>query len=63
MKRSGCDAPYRYEMTWDKHVYEIISDGKHAMIRINGEIRYELPCGIRVITDRDGRLLRTRALE
>ena len=57
------DAPYRYEMIWGRHDYEIISDGKRATIRINGEIRYEFPCGIRVITDPDGRLLRTRALE
>lgn len=55
--------PYRYEQVWGENTYEIRSDGRHAQILIDGEIRYEVPCGIRVITTKDGRLLRVRQLE
>lgn len=65
MRFSLChaDHPYRYEQHWGPDTYEIRSDGHRAAILINGEIRYETACGIRVITDRSGVLLRIRALE
>ena len=65
MRFSLCrsDHPYRYEQAWGENTYEIRSDGRRASILINGEERYCVPCGIRIITDRNGNLLRTRALE
>lgn len=56
-------APYTYEQVWDNHVYRIESDGAHATVLINGDVRYVLPCGVRVITDAQGILLRVRAIE
>lgn len=57
------DHAYRYEQVWGENTYEIRSDGRRARILFDGEVRYEVPCGIRVITTMDGRLLRVRHLE
>lgn len=54
---------YTYEYVWGDYTYLIDSDGEHAQVFINGEKRYQLPCGIRLITTPDGTMIRTRPIE
>lgn len=59
----GRGKPYTYEYAWGEHTYAICSDGNRAKVSVDGVLRYELPCGIRLITDESGFILRTRAIE
>ena len=59
----GSGTACEYTLRWGERTYRIENDGRTARILIDGELRYVLPCGIRVITDRDGTLLRVRAIE
>ena len=59
----GSGTACSYTLQWGKHTYHIDNDGATAHILIDGTERYVEPCGIRVITDEDGRLLRKRAIE
>lgn len=59
----GHGKPYTYEYAWGDHTYAICSDGDRAKISVDGALRYELPCGLRLITDEDGFMLRTRPIE
>lgn len=52
-----------YEQQWGERVYRIDSNGRRATITIDGEVRYVVPCGIRLITDEDGTLRRIRRIE
>ena len=56
-------ASYTYEQTWGEHVYRVESTGSRAKVFIDGTLRYEAPCGMRIITDTDGTLIRTRPIE
>ena len=56
-------ASYTYEQTWGEHVYRVESTGSRAKVFIDGALRYESPCGMRIITDTDGTLIRIRAIE
>ena len=54
---------YSYSQTWGENEYAIESDGKRARIFINGVLHHTSPVGVRLITDENGNLLRTRAIE
>ena len=55
--------PCRYEARWNGHVYQLESDGRKAVARADGREVYSGPCGLRVVTDEAGALLRTRPIE
>ena len=55
--------PFQYEARWNEHVYRLESDGDRAVARADGREVYSGPCGVRVITDEAGTLLRTRPIE
>ena len=59
----GHGAPCSYEYRWGSMLYRVENDGRCARILINGELRYVMPCGLRIITDEQGTLLRVRAIE
>ena len=59
----GSGAPYTYEQVWAEHVYRIESDGQEAAVIIDGEEKHRVKCGVRLVTDRTGRLLFTREIE
>ncbi len=59
----GSGAPYTYEQVWGDSSYRIESDGKEAAVYVNGEEKHRARCGIRLVTDRAGRLLYTREIE
>ena len=59
----GSGDPYTYEQRWGDKSYRIESDGKTARIFVNGSEKHVSPCGVRLITDPDGRLLQTRVIE
>ena len=52
-----------WETVCFSHWYEIDSDGRRAVIRIDGREVFSRPCGVRLITDRQGRLLNTVPIE
>ena len=56
-------APYTYEQVWGDNTYRIESDGKEADVIINGEKKHHVKCGVRLVTDKAGRLLFTREIE
>jgi len=59
----GSGAPYTYEQVWGEHTYRIESDGREAAVIIDGKEKHRVACGIRLVTDRAGRLLFTREIE
>ena len=59
----GSGAPYTYEQVWGDNTYRIESDGKEAAVFINGEEKHRVKCGVRLVTDKAGRLLFTREIE
>ena len=54
---------YAYEQRWGGHVYCTESDGRRARALADGKEIYGGPCGVRLITDEAGNLLRTTILE
>ena len=58
---SGCR--YAYEQHWNGRCYRIESDGQEARVFFDGREMHRSPCGVRLITDDQGRLLRTRPIE
>lgn len=59
----GSGQRYTYEYAWGEHTYAIDSDGRRAKVMVDGRLRYELPCGIRLITNEEGSIIRTRPIE
>ena len=58
------DAPYAYEQGWGGHLYRVDSDGRTARLSVDGRtLPGDVPCGVRLITDRDGRPLARRRIE
>ncbi len=58
---SGCACHYQLE--WGGRVYAIQSDGREAGIFVDGVEKHRCACGVRVITDREGNILRIREIE
>ena len=56
-------APYRYEQHWGKHVYLVESDGSRATVIADGKPLGSYDCGVRIIADESGRVLRVRPIE
>ncbi len=59
----GSGAPYRYEQGWGGHSYRIESDGRTASAWIDAAEIYHGVCGLRLVTDLEGKLLYTRKIE
>lgn len=57
------DHPYTYEQRWNGHSFLIESSGKHAKVFMDGMLRLEHDCGVRLITDKEGSLLRIVDIE
>ncbi len=57
------DAPYVYEQDWGARRYRIESDGETARVLVDGREKAVVRCGVRLIADRRGRILGSRALE
>ena len=51
----GGGLKYRFERGWGGHDYLIESDGKKASATVDGREVYSGPCGVRIITDEQGR--------
>lgn len=56
-------APSSFERRQGEHVYGIKSDGSTARVYVDGKLRYQEKCGVRLITDEQGQLLGRRLLE
>ena len=59
----GSGSPYTYEQQWGNRIYRIESDGREARAIIDGRQIHCGPCGMRLITDRDGRIIGMRGIE
>jgi hypothetical protein len=59
----GSGHTYTYEQEWNGHRYRIESDGSEGHIFVDGKEKMASPCGVRLITDREGRLITTRRIE
>lgn len=59
----GSGHTYAYQQQWGDRCYAIESDGRTARVLVDGTVKHTSPCGVRLITDKEGRLLRTRAIE
>ena len=53
----GSGMAYSYEQVWGENTYRIESDGKEASVLVNGEEKHRVKCGVRLVTDKTGRLL------
>ena len=53
----GSGEKYTYEQGWGEHVYRIESNGQHAQAWADGKEVYSGPCGIRLVTNKAGKLL------
>ena len=53
----GSGMAYTYEQVWGENTYRIESDGKEASVFVNGEEKHRVKCGVRLVTDKTGRLL------
>ena len=51
----GDGLKYRFERHWGGRDYRIESDGKKASATVDGREVYSGPCGVRIITDEQGR--------
>lgn len=60
---ASAPAPYVYEQTWDGHAYRVESTGTSARVLVDGALVQESPCGVRLITTPEGRLIRTVEIE
>lgn len=56
-------APYTYEQRWGKRTLRVESDGERARILMDGREIAREKCGVRVITDEEGRVMDTRVIE
>lgn len=59
----GRGETYTYERVWGERTYRIESDGRRASVYVDGHKRYDMPCGIRLVTSENGDMLRTLAIE
>ena len=59
----GSGMPYTYEQTWGERVYRIESDGSYARVLVNGREMHTSPCGVRLITNPAGELIKTVEIE
>ena len=59
----GSGPAFTYEQHWGEHTYRIDSDGKKAQVLLDSREIFASPCGVRVITDERGDVLRVRAIE
>lgn len=60
---AAAPAPYAYAQHWRGRTYRIDSDGKTAVLHVDARELCRVPCGVRVITDAEGNVLRTRRIE
>lgn len=56
-------APYCYEQRWGEHVYQVESDGSRAAVTVDGKSLGSYDCGVRIIADENGCVLRVRPIE
>ena len=59
----GSGEKYTYEQTWGHRTYRIESDGTQARVLVNGTVKLTSPCGVRLVTDAEGNLLKTVEIE
>lgn len=59
----SADAPYRYTQYFGDREFSVISDGKRAEARLDGKRAGEFACGVRLVTDENGKPLRTVRIE
>ncbi len=59
----GSGGPCEYELLWGEHTYRIENDGRMGRIFIDGAEKHRHACGVRLVTDRAGTLLRIREIE
>ena len=59
----GSGLPCEYEAVFYHHRYRIKSDGKTASVRVDGREIAQTTCGIRLITDEAGQVLRSVSIE
>ena len=59
----GSGPAYTYTQRWGDHVYRIESTGAQAEVWVDGKRCFQSPCGVRLICDEEGHLLRTRCIE
>ena len=59
----GSGHSYTYEQRISSRTYRIESNGQEAHIFVDGLEKMASPCGVRLITDREGRLITTRRIE
>ena len=60
---AGSGKPYEYEAVFYDHRYGIRSNGRRAEVLADGKKLGEWDCGIRLITDESGNLIRTVPIE
>ena len=61
---SLCGGPAcEYRAEWNGHSYAVKSDGRRAEAIADGRGVYAGPCGVRIVTDEGGKLLRTLEIE
>ena len=54
---------YTYEQGWNGHSYRIESNGKTAVVFVDGCEKFQAECGKRFITDQAGNILEEREIE
>ena len=54
---------YTYEQQWGEHIYRIESDGETARVIFDGVEKHRHACGVRLVTDLNGKLLEVRTIE
>ena len=54
---------YEYTQVWGETEYKVVSDGTTAKAYVCGKEIFESPCGVRLITDLEGKILRTVRIE
>lgn len=59
----GTGLNYSYTQHFGDHVYRIESDGRTAWALVDGKLICAQHCGIRIITDRKGNILRQADIE
>ena len=59
----GSGLAYSWEQQWGENRFRIESDGHEARVLVNGAETARSACGVRLITDRDGKVLETIAIE
>ena len=57
------DAPYRYEQRWNGRSFAVESDGRQARVLVDGRVTAQAGCGVRLITDPEGRVLERISIE